>query len=48
MCLLYGDGIRMTVTRYAAAFAALGIFAAVRKDDILQLVMYIKARRHNK
>ncbi|MCR5604232.1 MAG: oligosaccharide flippase family protein [Lachnospiraceae bacterium] len=48
MCLLYGDGIRMTVTRYAVAFAALGVFAAVKKDDILQLVMYIKARRQNK
>ena len=48
MCLLYGDGVRTAVTRYAVAFAALGIFAAVRKADIRQLVMYIKTRRQSK
>ena len=45
MCALYGEGLRMTVTRYAVAAVSLGIFAAVRREDVKQLVMYIKNRK---
>jgi O-antigen/teichoic acid export membrane protein len=45
MCLLYGDGAGTTVTRYAVAAVSLGIFAVIRREDVKQLVMYIKNRR---
>ena len=45
MCALYGEGLRMTVTRYAVAVVSLGIFATVRREDVKQLVMYIKNRK---
>ena len=45
MCLLYGDGIRTAITRYAVAAGALGVFAVIRREDVRALVMYIKRNK---
>ena len=44
MSVFYGDGIKTAVTRYAIAVTVLGIFAFIRRNDIIILIDYIKNR----
>ena len=44
MSFFYGDGLRMIVLRYAAAVIVLGVFAFIRRDDLMLLIKYIKNR----
>ena len=41
---LYGEGIKMIILRYAYAIVVLGIFAIIRRNDIILLLNYIKKR----
>lgn len=44
MSFFYGDGIRMAVLRYAVAAVVLGVFAFIRRNDLMLLIAYIKNR----
>ena len=44
MCLMYGDGIKNILMRYVVAFVVLGIFAIIRRNDIILLFDYLKKR----
>lgn len=46
MSFFYADGVRMAVLRYCTAAAVLGIFAFIRREDVLLLAGYIKNRIH--
>lgn len=47
MLLLYGDGLRSALVRYAVAVVVLGIFAFMYRSDIITLYAYVVKRNRN-
>ncbi len=48
MSFLYKDGIFFVIVRYALAVVVLGVFAFIRRDDIMMLVDYVSKKYGNK